>query len=76
MMGPYEPIAEVTERLEQAGYRRVHQGGHHDVWCDGAQHMHRVGAGYASAEIGVRSEGPSKCDCALWSVDGLLAWPL
>jgi len=69
-LGPYEPLGEVTERLEREGYRRVYQGGHHDVWCDGERHVWRAGAGFVSEKMGnthVRLEGgKGKCDCAAW----------
>lgn len=46
----------------------VHQGGHHDVWCDGEKHRKCFG-GYCHAE----NDGPIadrraefNCDCKYW----------
>ena len=44
-------------------YKLVHQGGHHNVYCDGDRHLWTDG-GFCHADIEipyVRREG--KCDC-------------
>ena len=63
----YGDIAISTASLEGQGYRRVYQGGHHDVWCNDELHVRRMGAGYASETMGSRSvstEGLQLCNCA------------
>lgn len=50
--------------------KRIHQGGHHDVWCDDVAHV-RTEGGYVwpnrtfgeTRILGV----PFKCDCAFWN---------
>lgn len=71
MTHAYTPIAESSADLARRGFRRVYQGGHHDVWCDGAVHQTRFGAGYASAAMGSDSvehrPWTYPCDCARYS---------
>lgn len=58
-------------------WKRVYQGGHHDVWCDGGLHRTADG-GYCHAD----REAPTsredllmvrrqyRCDCAYWKDGG------
>lgn len=50
-------------------HRRVHVGGHHEVYCNGAQHITISGDGWGSAPLsdgrdGARIVVVSGCDCA------------
>lgn len=52
--------------------KRVYQGGHHDVWCDGEKHRKTAG-GYCWPEKPfdelAQTAGPEfKCDCRKWAV--------
>jgi len=36
------------------GYKRVHQGGHHDVWCNGKVHTYIYEGGKCHKDINQR----------------------
>jgi hypothetical protein len=51
-------------------WKRVYQGGHHDIWCDGERHKCTEG-GYTSHDNhspldGWQTRRDYKCDCAYW----------
>lgn len=46
-----------------ADYRRVYQGGHHAVYCNGERHIWTHGGGYAS-DIIQKLKRQGACDCA------------
>jgi hypothetical protein len=50
-------------------WTRVHQGGHHDVWCNGTEHE-RTEGGYCWADVPFemkRRRVRFKCDCEYWN---------
>jgi hypothetical protein len=48
-------------------YRRVYQGGHHDVWCNGEMHRKTVGGWCHPDNETVPPLGLNYgCDCAYW----------
>jgi hypothetical protein len=52
----------------QPEFRRVHQGGHHDVWCDGVTHRKTEG-GFCHPDVALADKRHIRefpCDCADW----------
>lgn len=49
--------------------KRVHQGGHHDVWCDGKVHQ-KTSGGYVwpdqPYEDRTKTGQPYPCNCEDW----------
>ena len=47
---------------EDSGFNRVYQGGHHDVWCNGSQHIYCTGGWAGKWPRQVKGDGPCNCD--------------
>lgn len=56
----------VVEFLGLSGFKLVYQGGHHNVFCDGAEHVHTNG-GFTRASPVNHIMRRGKCDCAKWA---------
>jgi hypothetical protein len=56
--------------------RLVHEGGHHEVYCDGKDHYKIAGGGYTRlCEVeGLQAVFP--CDCKFWNGPRETPWPL
>ena len=54
----------------QEVFRRVYQGGHHDVYCNGTAHVWLSGDAFGSAPLTkarvVARIRRGQCDCAQW----------
>lgn len=50
-------------------FKRVYQGGHHDVWCDGTKHV-RSDGGWVWPDTPLEQKyhvsAPFNCDCEDW----------
>jgi len=57
-----------------SAFALVYQGGHHDVWCNGSEHIWLIGGGYCHPPIAdperelatrhkTRGDRRGKCDC-------------
>lgn len=58
-----------------AGFERVYQGGHHDVYCNGGMHVWLTGPQFGNAQlVNARFENPpamirtGRCDCSKFHV--------
>lgn len=50
------------------GFNRVYSGGHHDVYCNGEEHIWTSGGGFTRCFPAVfRRRG--KCNCQTWAAD-------
>lgn len=68
LMSKEELIAD-WKRAEQ--FRRVYQGGHHDVYCNGTQHVTLIGGQFGHAPVSTGNDVAvvrlATCDCAQYS---------
>jgi hypothetical protein len=52
------------KELIELGYKLVYQGGHHNVYCNGPEHVWTTG-GWAG-KWPIEEEFRGKCDCEYW----------
>jgi hypothetical protein len=63
---------EILDRMIESlpPFKRVYQGGHHDVWCNGLMHRKTINAGgYCHDDLSEPSLSYLEylCDCDEWS---------
>lgn len=59
----------MTEYQLPQGYKLVHQGGHHDVYCDGLTHI-RTSGGFTGISLPRLFKGKEFCDCQRYQQGG------
>ena len=61
-------------RVNVKGLRRVYQGGHHDVWCDGQKHVRTEGGtchpGLNGKLMRMSRQAEFSCDCGGYCEEG------
>lgn len=58
-------LPEIGSRFSGDGWAMVYQGGHHNVYCNGFQHV-RTSGGKVGIDPPGLVKGITKCDCAKW----------
>lgn len=57
---------ELMSEIEREKFRIVHEGGTHEVLCDGTEHIWRDGGKYNPPENARFIWRRGSCDCAYW----------
>jgi len=60
--------------MSKQKFKKVYSGGHHEVWCNGNNHVRLAGGGMGSAPVSQFSIPPvervetTSCDCERWKI--------